>query len=82
MVSDAVDSERMLTIAEVADLIRVSKLATYRLVENGQLPVQRVGKSLRVPGSGLQAYLDTLGRAEPPVVRSTRSPGQPASGTR
>jgi excisionase family DNA binding protein len=62
MASDAVNGEPMLTIAEVADLVRVSKLAIYRLVENGELPVQRMGRSLRVPGSGLRAYLETVRR--------------------
>ena len=42
-------SERaLLTVAEVASLMRVSKMTVYRLVHNGELPAVRVGRSFRV----------------------------------
>lgn len=49
--------ETLLTIAEVANVLRVSKMTIYRLVHDGQIPSMRIGKSLRVPVSALDAYL-------------------------
>ena len=39
---------RFLTVAEVASLMRVSKMTVYRLVHAGELPAVRVGRSFRV----------------------------------
>ncbi len=41
---------RFLTVAEVADIMRVSKMTVYRLVHAGELPAVRFGRSYRVPG--------------------------------
>ena len=38
---------QFLTVAEVASLMRVSKMTVYRLVHNGELPAVRVGRSFR-----------------------------------
>ena len=38
-----------LTVAEVATVMRVSKMTVYRLVHSGHLPAIRVGRSFRVP---------------------------------
>ncbi len=40
---------RFLTVAEVADVMRVSKMTVYRMVHSGQLPAVRMGRSFRVP---------------------------------
>ncbi|WP_188188007.1 helix-turn-helix transcriptional regulator [Nonomuraea sp. SYSU D8015] len=46
------------TIAEIATKLRVSKMTVYRLADEGEFPgTIRVGRSLRIPDSGLQAYL-------------------------
>jgi excisionase family DNA binding protein len=49
---------RFLTIAEVADMMRVSKMTVYRLVHSGELPAIRFGRSFRVPESAVQAAVD------------------------
>jgi len=46
-----------LTVAEVAALMRVSKMTVYRLVHSGELPAVRVGKSFRVPEKAVHEYL-------------------------
>jgi len=46
-----------LTVAEVAALMRVSKMTVYRLVHAGELAAVRVGRSFRVPDSAVHAYL-------------------------
>jgi excisionase family DNA binding protein len=48
---------RFLTVAEVAAVMRVSKMTVYRLVHNGELPAVRVGKSFRVPEQAVDDYL-------------------------
>ena len=48
---------RYLTVAEVADVMRVSKMTVYRLVHSGELPAVRVGRSFRVPQDALDLYL-------------------------
>ncbi len=48
---------RFLTVAEVAALMRVSKMTVYRLVHNGDLPAARVGRSFRVPEDAVDDYL-------------------------
>jgi excisionase family DNA binding protein len=47
-----------LTVAEVAAIMRVSKMTVYRLVHGGELAAVRVGRSFRVPGSAVREYLD------------------------
>ncbi|GAA4780202.1 MULTISPECIES: helix-turn-helix domain-containing protein [Microbacterium] len=49
---------RFLTVAEVADIMRVSKMTVYRLVHSGELPAVRFGRSYRVPESAVTAMLE------------------------
>jgi excisionase family DNA binding protein len=44
---------RFLTVAEVADMMRVSRMTVYRLVHAGELPAIRFGRSFRVPESAV-----------------------------
>jgi excisionase family DNA binding protein len=46
-----------LTVAEVASLMRVSKMTVYRLVHTGELTAVRVGRSFRVPEHAVNEYL-------------------------
>jgi excisionase family DNA binding protein len=46
-----------LTVAEVAALMRVSKMTVYRLVHGGELSAVRVGRSFRVPERAVHDYL-------------------------
>src|SRR5215207_11301167 len=48
---------RFLTVAEVAALMRVSKMTVYRLVHGGDLTAVRVGRSFRVPEHAVHEYL-------------------------
>ncbi|MFZ5850849.1 MAG: helix-turn-helix domain-containing protein [Actinomycetota bacterium] len=48
---------KFLTVAEVAAVMRVSKMTVYRLVHSGELPAVRVGRSFRVPEHAVHAYL-------------------------
>jgi excisionase family DNA binding protein len=48
---------RFLTVAEVAAMMRVSKMTVYRMLHAGELPAARVGRSFRVPQSAVDDYL-------------------------
>jgi excisionase family DNA binding protein len=50
---------RYLTVVEVAETMRVSKMTVYRLLHAGELPGVRVGRSFRVPQDALDHYLRT-----------------------
>lgn len=50
-------SVSFLTVAEVASLMRVSKMTVYRLLHSGELAGVRVGRSFRVPESAVHNYL-------------------------
>ena len=50
---------QFLTVAEVAALMRVSKMTVYRLVHNGELPAVRVGRSFRVHAKAVHDMLET-----------------------
>lgn len=49
---------RFLTVAEVADMMRVSNMTVYRMVQRGDLPAIRFGRSYRIPESAVQAAIE------------------------
>lgn len=53
----------LLTVAEVAAVMRVSKMTVYRMVHDGHLPSIRVGRSFRVPENAVHEYLKEAHRA-------------------
>jgi excisionase family DNA binding protein len=55
--SDARSRSRYVTVAEVAGLLRVSNMTVYRLVQSGQLPAVRVGRSYRIHEEDVDSYL-------------------------
>ena len=48
---------KFLTVAEVAAVMRVSKMTVYRMVHSAELPAVRVGRSFRVPERAVHDYL-------------------------
>jgi excisionase family DNA binding protein len=49
--------DRLLTVGEVAETMRVSNMTVYRLIKSGQLAAIRVGKNYRLRSSDVQRYL-------------------------
>ena len=49
--------EPLLTVGEVAGLMRVSNMTVYRLIKSGQLAAIRVGKNYRIRRSDIDRYL-------------------------
>jgi excisionase family DNA binding protein len=56
-VDPALAEVKFLTVAEVAAVMRVSKMTVYRMVHSGDLPAVRVGRSFRVPEKAVHDYL-------------------------
>ena len=54
---EAAGVPHFLTIAEVASMMRVSKMTVYRLVHGGDLPAVQVGRSFRVTEHDVNEYL-------------------------
>jgi excisionase family DNA binding protein len=59
MANGGMAGDRLWTVAEVADHMRVSNMTVYRLIKAEQLPAIRVGKNYRIRAKDLQAYLDS-----------------------
>jgi excisionase family DNA binding protein len=49
--------QRLLTVREVADVMRVSNMTVYRLIKTGNLDATRVGRSYRIWEQAVDAYL-------------------------
>ncbi len=49
--------EPLLTVGEVAQLMRVSNMTVYRLIKSGQLSAVRVGKNYRIRRPDVDRYL-------------------------
>ena len=49
--------EPLLTVGEVANLMRVSNMTVYRLIKAGQLAAIRVGKNYRIRRGDVDRYL-------------------------
>lgn len=50
---------KFLTVAEVASVMRVSKMTVYRMVHSGDLPAVRVGRSFRVSEKDVNEFLQS-----------------------
>ena len=50
--------EPLLTVGEVASLMRVSNMTIYRLIKSGQMAAIRVGKNYRIRRGDVDRYLD------------------------
>ncbi len=46
-----------MTVSEVATSLRVSTMTVYRLINGGELPAARIGRSFRVRAEDLQRFV-------------------------
>ena len=53
---------RFLTVAEVANDLKVCKMTVYRLIHAGELEAMKVGKMFRITEHSLTRYLKGGGR--------------------
>jgi len=50
--------EKLLTVAEVAEVLRVSERTVYRHIIDGQLTSKRIGRFHRVKVKDLEAFIE------------------------
>ena len=48
---------KFMTVTEVADMMRVSRMTVYRMIHAGELLAVRFGRSYRVPQEAVQAIV-------------------------
>lgn len=61
--------EKMLTVAEVAEFLRVSERTIYNLLEAGDLRGVRIGRSWRIPREALEEIIQRGGTDSPAQKR-------------
>ena len=54
------DETLLLTIPAAASRLSLGRSKTYELIEEGLLPVVRIGRAVRVPASGVQQFVERL----------------------
>ena len=54
---EQLEQENMLSVQEVAKRFNVSKQSIYRLIEDRQLPADRIGNILRIKKSDVEQFL-------------------------
>lgn len=59
MVGKGPGISRLMTVGEVASLMRVSRMTVYRLIRKGSLKAIRVGRNYRVREEDLTSYLES-----------------------
>jgi excisionase family DNA binding protein len=57
-------SNKLLTVNEVAAILRVSNMTVYRLIKGGQISAIRVGKNYRIKENDVNDYLSRGSRSE------------------
>lgn len=55
--TDESEWPELMTVAEVAVVLRVSKMTVYRLIGDGTIESRRVGRGFRVLADSLRAYI-------------------------
>jgi len=52
------DDQLLLTVPEVAKVLRIGRNLAYELVARGEIPCVRLGRMIRVPRSSLERWLE------------------------
>lgn len=70
--------EQFLTVAEIAEILRISQPAVRRLIRGRQLPGIRVGDQFRIPLQGFENYLTNQGLDPRQIYRDAGKPATAA----
>jgi excisionase family DNA binding protein len=49
----------LMTVAEVAAIMRVSKMTVYRLIRDGSIDATRIGRGFRLHAASVREYIKT-----------------------
>jgi excisionase family DNA binding protein len=56
--SPAIDPTLLLTVAEAAAILKISRSKTYELIASGEIESVTIGRSRRIPTSALVAFVE------------------------
>jgi excisionase family DNA binding protein len=59
MTADQKAWPELMTVAEVAVIMRVSKMTIYRLVKDGSIDTTRIGRGFRLHAASVREYIKT-----------------------
>jgi excisionase family DNA binding protein len=51
------DTKRLLKASEVAEMLQLSRSKAYQLMQQGEIPTVRMGRTVRVKRSDLEEYI-------------------------
>jgi|LSQX01.3.fsa_nt_gb excisionase family DNA binding protein len=54
----------VLTVPELARVLRIGRTTAYKMVQEGQIPAMRIGKAIRIPRQAVENYLQKKGGRE------------------
>ena len=54
----------LLTVNELAEILRIGRSSAYELCRQNQFPVVRIGKVIRIPKQALNEWLDRQSQPE------------------
>jgi excisionase family DNA binding protein len=76
MTAEGLKAERLLTVGEVAEWLRVEPRYVYRLASSGALDRVYLGRYLRIPAESVSAYIiaNTVEAREPKPTSRRRRP--------
>jgi excisionase family DNA binding protein len=66
--------DTFLTVAEVADLLRLNQQTVRNWIDAGSLPALRVGRRVRIKRSDLDRILESGYRGTPPAASNIQGP--------
>jgi excisionase family DNA binding protein len=73
---DLADAPHLMTVREVAQLLRISRSFAYELVARGELESVRIGRRVLVPATSLhQLVADSTAASGPPTASYARGTG-------
>lgn len=49
--------DAVFTVEEVAEMLRVSKMTVYRLLDQNELSYVRIGRTFRIPAKAFDEYI-------------------------
>jgi len=61
--------EKLLTVPEVAELLRCKPLTVYRLVGRGEIASVKVGRLIRIPAGVVERMVSHTRQEEPASVK-------------
>ena len=70
------DNEEFLTVAEVAELLKINQQTVRNWIDRGELAAVRAGRRVRIRRSALEEVLTQVTAAKPVVVEP--APGGPS----